>query len=136
MYIIMNVMSTWECGTSEPASTIRTPCRVQSEIAARVETDAKLRASEEMFRMLLDGIKDYAVYMLDVDGRVASWNAGAARIKGYTAEEIIGTHVSCFYIEADRDRNRPKKALREAATAGRFEEEGWRVRKDGSKFWA
>ena len=109
---------------------------LEVEVAQRVETEAKLRASEEMFRMLLDGIKDYAVYMLDRDGRVASWNAGAARIKGYQADEIIGKHVDCFYVEADRDRKRPEETLREAATTGRFEEQGWRVRKDGSKFWA
>jgi len=109
---------------------------LEAESAERAKTETKLRASEEMFRMLLDGIKDYAVYMLDRDGRVASWNAGAARIKGYQAEEIIGKHVAWFYVEADRDRNRPEEALREAATTGRFEGEGWRVRKDGSKFWA
>jgi len=109
---------------------------LQSEIAARVEADAKLRASEEMFRMLLDGIKDYAVYMLDAEGRVASWNSGAAGIKGYDAEEIIGKHVSCFYTETDREKDRPQETLREAAQVGRFEGEGWRVRKDSSKFWA
>jgi PAS domain S-box-containing protein len=109
---------------------------LETEARERAKTEAKLRASEEMFRMLLDGIKDYAVYMLDAEGRVASWNTGAARIKGYPAEEIIGKHVSCFYVAADRDSNRPEEALRQAATAGRCEGEGWRVRKDGSKFWA
>jgi PAS domain S-box-containing protein len=109
---------------------------LQSEVGARIETEAKLRASEEMFRMLLDGIKDYAVYMLDPEGRVVSWNSGAAHIKGYQAEEIIGKHISCFYTEADRDRNRPQESLQEAAYTGRFEGEGWRVRKDGSTFWA
>jgi len=109
---------------------------LQSEVAARIETEAKLRASEEMFRMLLDGINDYAVYMLDPEGRVVSWNSGAAHIKGYQAEEIIGKHISCFYTEADRDRNHPQESLQEAAYTGRFEGEGWRVRKDGSTFWA
>jgi PAS domain S-box-containing protein len=109
---------------------------LESEIAARVETDVRLQASEEMFRMLLDGIRDYAVYMLDVEGRVASWNSGAARIMGYHAPEIIGENVSCFYTETDRARNLPQETLREAAHAGRFEGQGWRVRKDGSKFWA
>ena len=107
-----------------------------AEIAARQGTEAKLRNSEEMFRMLLDGITDYAVYMLDVEGRVVSWNSGAARIQGYTAEEIIGKHVSCFYTATDRERNGPQDSLREAAEAGRFEGQGWRVRKDGSAFWA
>ena len=109
---------------------------LQSEIANREEAEAKLRASEEMFRTLLDGIKDYAVYMLDAGGRVVSWNSGAARIKGYRTEEIIGKHVSCFYTETDREHNCPQEALREAAQAGRFEGEGWRVRKDSSRFWA
>jgi PAS domain S-box-containing protein len=109
---------------------------LQSEIANREEAEAKLRASEEMFRVLLDGIKDYAVYMLDAEGRVVSWNSGAARIKGYLAEEIIGKHVSCFFTETDREHHLPEEVLREAAHSGRFEGEGWRIRKDGSKFWA
>ena len=106
------------------------------EVAVREGTEAKLRSSEQMFRMLLDGITDYAVYMLDVEGRVVSWNSGAARIKGYSAKEIIGKHVSCFYTATDQERNCPQDSLREAADAGRFEGEGWRVRKDGSAFWA
>jgi PAS domain S-box-containing protein len=106
------------------------------EAAVREGTEAKLRSSEQMFRMLLDGITDYAVYMLDVEGRVVSWNSGAARIKGYSAKEIIGKHVSCFYTATDQERNCPQDSLREAADTGRFEGEGWRVRKDGSAFWA
>jgi PAS domain S-box-containing protein len=109
---------------------------LQFEIANREEAEKKLRASEEMSRMLLDGIKDYAVYMLDVEGRVVSWNSGAALIKGYLAEEIIGKNVSSFYTDSDRDHNHPQESLQEAAYAGRFEGQGWRVRKDGSKFWA
>lgn len=109
---------------------------LQSEIAARTSTDAKLRASEEMFRALLDGIKDYAVYMLDVEGRLMSWNFGAARIKGYLAEEIIGKDFSCFYTETDRSLGVPQESLKKAAQTGRFEGGGWRLRKDGSKFWA
>lgn len=109
---------------------------LEAEAAERLKTEAKLRASEEMFRMLLDGIKDYAVYMLDPEGRVVSWNSGAARIKGYQAEEILGRHFSCFYTETDREGNRPAQSLQEALYTGRFEGEGWRVRKDGSKFWA
>jgi PAS domain S-box-containing protein len=109
---------------------------LEAEAAGRIKTEVKLRASEEMFRMLLDGIKDYAVYMLDPEGCVASWNSGAARMKGYPAEEIIGQNFSCFYIENDRDRNLPRESLWEALCTGRFEGEGWRVRKDGSRFWA
>jgi len=109
---------------------------LQSEIAARTSMEAKLRASEETFRMLLDGIKDYAVYLLDSEGRVMSWNSGAARMKGYVVEEIIGKDFSCFYTETDRSLGVPQESLKKAAQAGRFESEGWRMRKDGSKFWA
>src|SRR2546421_706992 len=109
---------------------------VQSEIAARIATEQKLRASEELFRLLLDGIKDYAVYMLDSEGRVASWNVGAARIKGYSTEEILGKHISCFYTAEDREAGMPVRTLQSAIATGRFEGHGLRVRKDGSTFWA
>jgi PAS domain S-box-containing protein len=95
-----------------------------------------LRASEELSRLLLDSIKDYAVYMLDPEGRVASWNAGAAKIKGYRAEEIIGKHFSCFYTAEDQQDGKPELELQKATASGRFEEEGHRVRKDGSVLWA
>ncbi|WP_245620089.1 PAS domain-containing sensor histidine kinase [Phenylobacterium immobile] len=97
-----------------------------------------LRAEDEdgRYRLLMDAITDYAIYMLDAVGRVSSWNAGAQRFKGYTADEIIGQHFSCFYTMEDRDSGLPALALRTAATEGRFEKEGWRVRKDGSRFWA
>ena len=110
--------------------------RVEQRTAALEESEAKLGASEQMFRTLLDGVKDYAVYMLDGEGRVVTWNSGAARIHGYQAEEIIGKHVSCFYVASDLERHRPSEALHQAATTGHFEEHGWRVRKDGSTFWA
>jgi PAS domain S-box-containing protein len=109
---------------------------LQAEVSARAETDSKLRSSEEMFRLLLDGITDYAVYRLDFEGCVASWNAGAARIHGYQAEEIIGRHSGCFFPAADGGIDRCNEILRLAAATGRFEEQAWRVRKDGSKFWA
>ena len=109
---------------------------LESEAVARIATEAKLRASEEVFRTLLDGIKDYAIYMLDREGRVISWNSGADRIQGYPGEEIIGKHVSCFYTDTDRNSNWPQESLQEAASTRRFEGQGWRVRKDGSKFWA
>ncbi|WP_457108580.1 MHYT domain-containing protein [Methylobacterium sp. P5_C11] len=97
---------------------------------------AALRASEERFRLLLQGVKDYAIFMLDTEGRIANWNAGAERIKGYSAQEIIGSHLSRFYTPEDLQVGFPAAALETAAQEGRFEAEGWRVRKDGSRFWA
>ena len=79
---------------------------------------------------------DYAIYQLDLEGRVASWNAGAERIKGYSAEEIIGAHFSRFYMPEDREAGGPDRALKLARENGRFATEGWRLRKDGSRFWA
>ena len=102
----------------------------------RRQAAEELRRSEERFRLLVEGIADYAVYMLDADGFVSSWNSGAERIKGYSAEEIIGQHYSCFYGDEDLRKGKPAMALREAAGTGRFEEDGWRVRKDGSRFQA
>jgi PAS domain S-box-containing protein len=88
------------------------------------------------YRRLVEGITDYAIYMLDIDGVVASWNPGAQRFKGYAAREIVGQHFSRFYTEEDRATGLPAEALHIAATQGHFEREGWRVRKDGSRFWA
>ncbi|AKZ64693.1 histidine kinase [Herbaspirillum hiltneri N3] len=95
-----------------------------------------LQASEQQFRMLVQGVTDYAIYMLSPEGKVTNWNAGAQRIKGYTAEEVIGTHFSNFYTETDRNDGLPERALMTAAEQGRYEQEGLRVRKDGSTFWA
>src|ERR1700712_5746508 len=92
--------------------------------------------SERRFRLLVQGVTDYAIYMLDPEGRVANWNAGAARIKGYSESEIVGEHFSRFYTPEDRDAGLPQKALNTARREGRFEAEGWRCRKDGSRFWA
>lgn len=88
------------------------------------------------FRLLVDAITDYAIYMLDTDGRIASWNAGAQRLKGYTEQEILGQHFSRFYTEEDRSVGLPARALHLSATTGKFEAEGWRVRKGGDRFWA
>ena len=88
------------------------------------------------FRLLVNAVTDYAIYMLDSGGHVASWNAGAQRFKGYTASEIVGQHFSRFYLPEDRAAGIPRKALETAATTGKFEAEGWRLRKDGSRFWA
>jgi PAS domain S-box-containing protein len=91
---------------------------------------------EERFELLVNAVTDYAIYMLDANGNVASWNAGAERFKGYTASEIIGRHFSAFYTEEDIARGVPATALQTAARTGKFETEGWRMRKDGKRFWA
>src|SRR3954447_25165338 len=92
--------------------------------------------SERSFRLLVDNVADYALYMLDPAGIVTSWNIGGQRIKGYLPEEIVGRHFSAFYTETDRANGKPDRALRIARETGRYEEEGWRVRKDGTFFWA
>ncbi|HSL00977.1 MAG TPA: PAS domain S-box protein, partial [Rubrobacteraceae bacterium] len=96
----------------------------------------RLREIDQRFRLLVEGVKDYAIFMLDPDGRVTSWNEGANRINGYEAREIIGEHFSRFYTREDLERGHPEEELRIAAAEGRYEEEGLRVRKDGSTFWA
>ena len=95
-----------------------------------------LSESEERFRLLVEGVKDYAIFMLDPEGHITTWNQGAERIKGYDAEEIIGEHFSVFYTEEDIERGHPEEELRVAVAEGSYEEEGIRVRKDGSTFWA
>jgi PAS domain S-box-containing protein len=92
--------------------------------------------SVDSFRALVDSIKDYAIIMLDPTGHIASWNPGAERIKGWKAQEIIGKHFSCFYPPDALQRGLPERELKEAADVGRFEDEGWRMRKNGEKFWA
>jgi len=109
---------------------------LQQDIVARTKLEDELRRSEEKFRLLVGGIRDYAVFMLDPEGNVASWNAGAESIKGYKAEEIIGQHFSRFYPPDALERKFPQFELETAARIGRFEDEGWRVRKDGTMFWA
>ena len=96
----------------------------------------RLLDSERRFRNLVQSVVDYAIFQLDKDGVAATWNHGAERIKGYLPDEIIGRHFSVFYTEEDRAAGIPARALATAAGEGRFETEGWRVRKDGSRFWA
>ena len=104
---------------------------------AKVTRDvSESHAAEERFRLLVDGVQDYAIFMLDPDGVIVSWNSGAQRLKGYTAEEIIGRHFSAFYTEEDRRDRKPARELIIARATGKYEEEGFRVRKDGSTFWA
>jgi len=110
--------------------------KVTRDLTERRANEERLRISEERFRMLVEGVRDYAIFLLDPAGRVATWNAGAQRIKGYTADEIIGHHFSEFYPSEAKDRNWPQRELEEALRLGRFEDEGWRLRKDGSRFWA
>ena len=109
----------------------------QRQLEARVsERTQDLADSERRFRLMVESVVDYAIFMLDAGGRVASWNAGAQRISGYAAQEIMGTHFSRFYPREDLERRKPETELELAGTEGRYEEEGWRVRKDGSTYWA
>jgi PAS domain S-box-containing protein len=107
----------------------------QMEGGRRIAEEA-LRESEERYRLLLDGIQDYAIFMMDPRGQIVSWNAGAERIKGYRADQIIGRNFSCFFPPEDIERGRPEEVLRITAVSGRHEEQGMRVRKDGSRFLA
>ncbi len=110
--------------------------KITRDITDRKRAAEALHASEERFRLLVQGVTDYAIYMLSPEGKISNWNAGARRIKGFEQDEVINTHFSRFYIEEDIERGLPMTALATAAAEGRFENEGWRLRKDGSRFWA
>ncbi|MGA8601850.1 MAG: PAS domain S-box protein [Beijerinckiaceae bacterium] len=120
----------------DPSGNLLGFAKVTRDLSERKAVEEKLRRSEERFRLLVHGVTDYAIYMLDPEGHVTNWNVGAERIKGYLADEIVGQHFSRFYTEADRAAGLPQHALETAAREGRFEREGWRVRKDGTLFWA
>src|SRR5204863_9434112 len=105
--------------------------KITRDITERQAAQETMRESERQFRLLVDSVVDYALFMLDPNGIITNWNTGAERIKGYNAEEIVGQHFSRFYTETDRSAGMPARALRTAAEEGRFEAEGWRVRKDG-----
>src|SRR6266566_4072614 len=102
----------------------------------RKRAEESLQASEESFRHMVEGVKDYAIFMVDLDGRVITWNSGAEHMKGYSRQEILGRQFSLFYEQCDVESGKPEHGLKEAAATGRFEDEGWLVRKDGSRFWA
>ena len=110
--------------------------KITRDITERRAAHQALLESERRFRLLIEGVVDYALYMLDPSGVVASWNQGAQRMKGYAAGEIVGQHFSRFYTHEDRAAGLPARVLETAAREGRFEAEGWRLRKDGSRFWA
>src|SRR5580704_11024114 len=109
---------------------------VQRGLASRARAEEATRGIEDRCRTLVESVRDYAIFMLNPEGQVVSWNAGAERYKGYKAEEIIGQNFSCFYLPEDIERAKPEEELRIATATGRVEDEGWRLRKDGSRFWA
>jgi len=110
--------------------------KVTRDLSGERRSEAALRDSEQRFRLLVEGVRDYAIYMLDPLGRVTNWNTGAQLIKGYTAHEIIGQHFSCFYTPEDQHSGEPARALQTALAERKYEKEAWRLRKDGSRFWA
>ncbi|MCB5175255.1 hybrid sensor histidine kinase/response regulator [Microvirga lenta] len=120
----------------DPSGRLTGFAKVTRDVTERREAQEALRQSEQRFRLLVQGVTDYAIFMLDTGGYVANWNAGAERIKGYRVDEIVGQHFSRFYTEEDLAAGIPRKALKTALEEGKFEAEGWRLRKDGSRFWA
>lgn len=133
-------------GTRFWANVIITPVYIEKELVGYVKVtrdltqrkmaEETLKESKERYKLLLDETMDYAIFLLDTKGRIATWNIGAQRIKGYTADEIIGKHFSIFYTQEAKDTHYPDYELKKAVEDGRYEDEGWRLKKDGSRFWA
>jgi PAS domain S-box-containing protein len=130
----------WFSGRVSPirseGSSYKSLCLQVRDVTDRKRAEDALRDSEERIRQLVEGVRDYAIFMLDPEGRVLSWNRGAERIKGYRPEEILGKHFSIFHPAEDARSGKPQRDLKVAAEEGRFEGQGWRIRKDGSRFWA
>ena len=120
----------------DPDGTLLGYAKITRDLTEKRLAERALYESEQRFRMLVQGVRDYAIYMLNPDGVITNWNAGAQQIKGYTADEVVGQHFSQFYTEEDRAKGEPERALETARSRGKFEKEGWRVRKDGTRFWA
>lgn len=123
-------------GLSDETGELRGFGEVSRDMTERRTAEQALRESEELFRLLVQGVVDYGIFMLDPSGRIASWNAGAERIKGYRVDEALGRHFSMFYPPEDIAAGKPERELEVAIAEGRLEDEGWRIRKDGSRFWA
>jgi PAS domain S-box-containing protein len=131
MFVGESLLISFVCG-----ALTRSRGETRASRAALAERETELVRSEDRFRLLVEGVQDYAIFMLDPDGRVASWNEGARRVNGYEPAEIIGRHFSTFYTPEDLADGKPARELEVARRDGKYEEEGWRVRKDGSRFWA
>ena len=120
----------------EEDGTVRGFAKITRDVSERRKAEERLRQSTEIFQLLVSSVRDYAIFMLDPEGNIASWNSGAQKIKGYLPEEIIGKHFSTFYTEEDLRTRKPERELEIAREKGSVEDEGWRVRKDGTRFWA
>jgi PAS domain S-box-containing protein len=120
----------------DPEGRLACYAKVMHDVSAERHAAEALRESEERYRLMVNSIEDYAIFLLDPEGRVASWAPGAERIKGYRPDEIIGQPFTVFFTAEDRQRGQPEAELRAAEMRGRYESEGWRVRRDGVRFWS